>query len=185
LKKFEVVTGYELRVRVSMDFYTVFLSLNNFMDQLINIRNKKASFDYSFDYFFIEKYTAGIILTGTEIKSIRFGKASLVDSYCHFIDHELFVTGVHISEYKFGSFYNHDPKRTRKLLLNRKELNKLERNTKESGNTIIATRLFLNERGLAKLEIARAKGKREYDKREDIKQKDAKREINREKRLDQ
>lgn len=149
------------------------------MGQSINIKNKKASFDY----FFIEKYTAGIILTGTEIKSIRFGKASLVDSYCHFINHELFVTGVYISEYKFGSFYNHDPKRTRKLLLNRKELNKLERNTKESGNAIIATRLFLNERGLAKLEIALAKGKREYDKREDIKQKDAKKEIDREKKI--
>lgn len=162
-------------------FLTVFLSLRNYMSQLINIRNKKASFNYSF----LEKLTAGIALTGTEIKSIRLGKASLVDSYCHFINHELFVTGLHISEYKWGSFYNHDPNRTRKLLLNRKELNKLERNTKESGYAIIATRLFLNERGLAKLEIALAKGKREYDKREDIKQKDAKREIDRQKRLDQ
>lgn len=150
------------------------------MSNRVNIKNKKASFNY----FFLEKYTAGIVLTGTEIKSIRAGKASLVDSYCHFVEQELFITGLHIAEYKFGSFYNHDPRRPRKLLLNRKELNKLERNTRESGNTIVATRLFISNRGFAKLEIALAKGKREYDKREDIKRKDAKREMDKGRRFD-
>lgn len=141
----------------------------------INIRNKRASFDYEF----IEKLIAGIQLYGTEIKSIRAGKASLVDAFCFFIKGELWVKGMHISEYKFGTYYNHEEKRERKLLLNKKELIKLERKTKETGLTIIPTRLFINDRGLAKLEIALARGKKSYDKRETLKQKDAKREIDR------
>ncbi|MCY1635613.1 MULTISPECIES: SsrA-binding protein [Marinifilum] len=143
--------------------------------QNINIRNKRASFEYEF----IEKFVAGIQLFGTEIKSIRAGKASLVDSYCYFTRNELYVVGMHISEYKFGSYYNHEEKRERKLLLNRKELNKLDRKTKESGLTIVPVRLFINERGFAKMEIALCRGKKHYDKRESLKQKDHKREIDR------
>ena len=143
--------------------------------QNINIKNKRASFEYEF----IEKFVAGIQLFGTEIKSIRAGKASLVDSYCYFTKNELYVVGMHISEYKFGSYYNHQEKRERKLLLNRKELKKLDRKTKESGLTIVPLRLFINERGFAKLEIALCRGKKHYDKRESLKQRDHKREIDR------
>ncbi len=143
--------------------------------QHINIKNKRASFEYEF----IEKFVAGIQLFGTEIKSIRAGKASLVDSYCYFSRNELYVIGMHISEYKFGSYYNHEEKRERKLLLNRKELNKLDRKTKESGLTIVPTRLFINDRGFAKMEIALCRGKKHYDKRESLKQRDHKREIDR------
>lgn len=143
--------------------------------QRINIRNKRASHDYEF----LETYTAGIVLTGTEIKSIRAGKASLVDAFCYFHRGELFIKGMHISEYWWGTFNNHDPKRDRKLLLQRKELNKLLRKSQEKGLTIIAFRLFINERGLAKVELALAKGKKEYDKRETLKLKDAKREMDR------
>lgn len=145
------------------------------MSGKISIKNRKAYFQYAF----LEKYIAGIQLTGTEIKSIRSGKVNLVDSYCHFINNELWVKGMHIAGYLRGGHYNHDPKRERKLLLQKRELNKLQRKTKETSLTIIATRLFINDRGLAKLEIALAKGKKEYDKREDIKQKDIKREIGR------
>lgn len=143
--------------------------------QKINIRNKRASFDYEFK----EKFVAGIQLYGTEIKSLRAGKASMADSFCFFVNGELWVKGIHIAEYKFGTYNNHVEKRDRKLLLNRKELDKLERKTKESGLTIVTTRLFINERGLAKLEIALARGKKSYDKRESLKQKDSKREIDR------
>ncbi|WP_421920528.1 SsrA-binding protein [Marinifilum sp.] len=143
--------------------------------QNINIKNKRASFEYEF----IEKFIAGIQLFGTEIKSIRAGKASLVDSYCYFTRNELYVVGMHISEYKFGSYYNHEEKRERKLLLNRKELNKLDRKTKESGLTIVPTRIFINDKGFAKMEIALCRGKKHYDKRESLKQKDHKREIDR------
>lgn len=145
------------------------------MDSKISIKNRKASYEYQF----IEKYTAGIQLTGTEIKSIRMGKASLVDSYCFFINHELWIRGMHIAEYSMGSYYNHPPKRDRKLLLNRKELDKLERKMNAGGLTIVATRLFINEKGLAKLDIALAKGKKEYDRRQDLKTKDARREMER------
>jgi SsrA-binding protein len=141
----------------------------------INIRNKKAWHDYEF----IDRFTAGMQLTGTEIKSIRAGKASLVDSYCYFRENELYVKGMHIAEYDFGNIYNHDPKRDRKLLLSRKELRKLAKNVKEKGLTIMALRIFLADNGYAKLEIALAKGKKEYDKREDLKQKDSKRELDR------
>lgn len=145
------------------------------MQNNINIRNKRASFDYEF----IEEYTAGLILSGTEIKSIRAGKASLVDSYCFFERGELWVKGMHIAEYKLGTYYNHEEKRERKLLLNAKELSRLERNVKESGLTIIPVKIFLTDKGWAKLRIALAKGKKEYDKRESLKQKDAKKEIDR------
>lgn len=145
------------------------------MSGKISVKNRKAYFQYAF----LEKYIAGIQLTGTEIKSIRSGKVSLVDSYCHFINNELWVKGMHITGYLRGGHYNHDPNRERKLLLQKRELNKLQRKTKETSLTIIAIRLFINDRGLAKLEIALAKGKKEYDKREAIKQKDIKREMER------
>ena len=145
------------------------------MSNDINIRNKRASFDYEF----FEEYNAGMILTGTEIKSIRAGKASLVDSYCYFDRGELWVKGIHIAEYRLGTYYNHDEKRERKLLLTRKELRKLERKIKESGLTIIPVKLFLTDKGWAKLRIALARGKKEYDKRESLKLKDAKRDMDR------
>jgi SsrA-binding protein len=141
----------------------------------INIRNKKASFEYEL----IEKYIAGIQLSGTEIKSIRNGKVSLNDAYCQFYAGELYAKNVHISEYELGTCNNHPAKRDRKLLLNKKELQKLERKIKESGYTIIPTRLFINERGLAKMEIALARGKKVYDKRESLRRKDTDREIDR------
>jgi SsrA-binding protein len=145
----------------------------------INIKNKKAYFDYEI----LEKYVAGMVLTGTEIKSIRMGKVSLVESYCYFDRGELWVKGINVAEYPWGTFTNHDPKRDRKLLLKSRELHKLERKVKESGLTIITLRLFLNDRGLAKLELALARGKKEYDKRETIKQKDMKREIARARKI--
>ena len=141
----------------------------------INIRNKKASFEYHF----IDKYIAGIVLTGSEIKSIRLGKVNLQDAYCTFLNGELFVKELHISPYSMAREVNHEAKRERKLLLNRRELKKLDTKNKEKGLTIIPIRIFLNERGLAKLEIALAKGKKLYDRREDIKQKDIKRELDR------
>ncbi|NBC83878.1 MAG: SsrA-binding protein SmpB [Bacteroidetes bacterium] len=144
-------------------------------DSGINIKNKRASFDYEW----IEKYEAGIKLYGTEIKSIRGGKASLVDTFCRFHDHELYVENMHISEYEFGTYLNHEPKRSRKLLLKKQELKKLEKKVREKGHTIIATRLYINARNLAKVQIALARGKKEYDKREDIKKKDLKREHDR------
>lgn len=137
------------------------------------IKNKKASHNYEF----IEKYIGGLELGGTEIKSIRLGKASLVDSYCVFHNNELWVQGMHISEYYWGNRNNHVPKRERKILLKRKELNKLQRNCQEKGLTIIATKIFVNDRGWAKIEIALAKGKKTHDKREDLKTKDSKREM--------
>ena len=143
--------------------------------QKLNIKNKRASFEYEF----VERFVAGIQLFGTEIKSIRAGKASLVDSYCYFSNGELYVKGMHIAEYRFGSYYNHEEKRERKLLLNRKELDKLDRKTKESGLSIIPLRLFITEKGFAKLEIALCRGKKNYDKRESLKQKDHKRDIDR------
>ncbi len=145
------------------------------MSNDINIRNKRASFDYEF----LEEYNAGIILTGTEIKSVRAGKASLVDSYCYFDKGELWVKGIHIAEYRLGTYYNHEEKRERKLLLTRKELRKLERNVKETGLTIIPVKMFITDKGWAKLRIALAKGKKEYDKRETLKLKDAKRDMDR------
>ena len=141
----------------------------------INIKNKRASFDY----IFTETYTAGIVLTGTEIKSIRLSKVSLVDTYCTFINNELWVKNMHIAEYFYGSYNNHVARRDRKLLLDRKELRKLRQAVKNPGFTIVPTRLFINEKGLAKLVIALARGKHEYDKRESIKERDDKREMDR------
>ena len=141
----------------------------------INIKNRRASFDY----IFTETFTAGIVLTGTEIKSIRQSKASLVDTYCTFINNELWVKNMHIAEYFYGSYNNHSARRDRKLLLDRKELRKLRQAVKNPGFTIVPTRLFINEKGLAKLAIALARGKHEYDKRESIKERDDKREMDR------
>jgi SsrA-binding protein len=145
------------------------------MQNKINIRNKKASFNYTF----IEKYTAGIKLTGTEIKSIRLGKASLGDAYCTFYDGELFIRGLNITEYAFGTHANHEPGQDRKLLLTKKELKKLERKSTEKSLTIVATRLFINDNGWAKVDIALAKGKQEFDKRHEIKNKDLNRDMER------
>ncbi|GAB1473860.1 SsrA-binding protein [Bacteroidota bacterium] len=142
----------------------------------IEIKNKRASFEYEF----IESFTAGIVLTGTEIKSIRAGKASLVDSYCYFVNRELFVKNMHVADYWWSSFNKHDPRRDRKLLLTSRELSRLFRATREKGLTIIATRLYIAENGYAKLNISLAKGKREYDKRHSIKDKDMRRERERE-----
>ena len=144
----------------------------------INIKNRKATFDY----LVTETYTAGIVLTGTEIKSIRQSKASLVDTYCTFINEELWVKNMHVAEYFYGSYNNHTARRDRKLLLERKELRKLKQSVKSPGFTIVPTRLFINERGLAKLVIGLARGKHEYDKRESIKERDDKREMDRIKR---
>ncbi|MCX6275732.1 MAG: SsrA-binding protein SmpB [Bacteroidetes bacterium] len=137
------------------------------------IRNKKASFEYAF----LQTYTAGIMLTGTEVKSIRDGKANFTDSFCVIMNGELFLKNMHISEYKEGSYNNHEPKRIRKLLLNKEELRKMQSKLKEKGTTIIPVKLFFNERSIAKLEIAIAKGKKLYDKRESIKDKDLKRQM--------
>ena len=141
----------------------------------VNIKNKKAYFEY----FIQDKFVAGIQLTGTEIKSIRQGKASLKEAYCAFIGHELFIKNMHIAEYKHGTYNNHDPKRDRKLLLTKRELGKLSKKVNEKGFTIVPTLLFINERGLAKVEIALAQGKQMHDKRETLRKKDASREIDR------
>ena len=141
----------------------------------IVIRNKKASHDYEF----LEKFIAGIKLTGTEIKSIRLGKATIPDSYCLFENGELYLRGMHISEYWWGNLNNHDPIRDRKLLLTHRELRKIERKVKETGLTINVIKIFINDRVLAKAEIAISKGKKEYDKRETLKRKDAGREMDR------
>lgn len=144
----------------------------------VNIKNKRATFDY----LITDTYTAGIVLTGTEIKSIRLQRASLVDTYCTFIADELWVKNMHVAEYFYGSYNNHVARRDRKLLLERKELRKLQQTVKNPGFTIVPIRLFINERGLAKLVIGLARGKHEYDKRQSIKERDDKREIDRIKR---
>lgn len=145
------------------------------MSSSVSIKNKKASFLYEF----IEKWVAGLVLTGTEIKSIRNNKANINDAFCLLINHELWVRGMHISPYEQGGHFNHEPKRDRKLLLNQKELNKLEGKLKDKGLTIVPLKLFVNGKGWAKMEIALAKGKKLHDKREDLKEKDAKREMDR------
>jgi SsrA-binding protein len=145
------------------------------LSNTINIENRRAKFDFQF----LDKLIAGLVLKGTEIKSIREGKAALSDSYCYFRNGELFVKNMHITEYSEASFTNHDPTRERKLLLNKNEMNKLQKKMKDQGLTIVPTRLFINENGYAKLEIALAKGKKLYDKRDDIKKKDIEREMSR------
>tara|TARA_R110002050_G_scaffold216126_3_gene352258 strand:+ start:3449 stop:4147 length:699 start_codon:yes stop_codon:yes gene_type:complete len=146
------------------------------MQKKINIKNKRARFDYEL----LDTYTAGIVLSGTEIKSIRESKASISESFCEFNDHgELFVINMQVDEYSHGTHYNHKPKAERKLLLNRGELKKLEKEVKNSGLTIIPLNLFLNDRGLAKINIALARGKKLYDKRETIKDRDNKKNLDR------
>lgn len=146
------------------------------MTKTVNILNKKARFSYEL----LNTYTAGIVLTGTEIKSIRASKASIAESFCEFNDHgELFVVNMTVQEYDFGTHFNHKPKAERKLLLNKKELQKLEKEVKNTGLTIVPTKLFINDKGLAKLQIALAKGKKLFDKRETIKDRDNKRVLDR------
>ena len=141
----------------------------------IEIKNKKASFDYEF----LETYEAGIVLVGTEIKSIRMGKVSLVDSFCYFVGNELFVKGMNVAKYFWGSWGQHEPMRDRKLLLTKKELRQLHQAVKEKGLTIVAVKLFINDEGFAKLVIALARGKKVFDKRATIKEKDIRREMER------
>lgn len=144
------------------------------MQKNINIQNKKARFEYEI----LDKYTAGIQLTGTEIKSIRQSKARITESFCEFNERgELFVVNMYIEEYAFGHHYNHNPKSERRLLLNKQELKKLAREVEAKGNTIVPLRLFINENGWAKLEIALAKGKKTHDKRQTIKDRDSKRDL--------
>ena len=146
------------------------------MQKIINIKNKRARFEYEL----IDEYTAGIILTGTEIKSIRNSKASIAESFCEFNNKgELFTVNMHIEEYAFGTRFNHKPKAQRKLLLNKKELNKLYKEVKNGGLTIVPLRLFINDKGFAKIRIALARGKKLYDKRETIKDRENKRDLDR------
>ena len=146
------------------------------MQKQINIQNKKAKFEYSF----IQKYTAGIVLTGSEIKSIRNGEASINNSFCEFNEKgELFAVNMYIEEYAFGTRFNHRPRGSRKLLLNKRELNKLNKQVKNSGLTIVPLKLFINEKGFAKMLIALARGKKLYDKRETLKDRDNKRDLDR------
>ena len=146
------------------------------MQKTINIKNKKARFEYEL----LEEFTAGIVLTGTEIKSIRNSKASITESFCEFNNQgELFTINMHIEEYAYGTRFNHLPKAQRKLLLNKKELKKLHREVQNTGLTIVPLRLYINEKGFAKLRIALARGKKLYDKRETIKDRDNKRDLDR------
>ena len=150
------------------------------MQKTVNIKNKKAKFEYEI----LDTYTAGIVLTGTEIKSIRESQASISESFCEFNDRgELFVINMTIQEYVYGNYYNHKPKAERKLLLNKRELKKLEKEVNIKGNAIIPLRLFVNEKGLAKLDIALGKGKKLYDKRDTIKDRDNKRNLDRIKKI--
>ena len=141
----------------------------------VSIRNKKAAFEY----FFIDTYTAGIVLTGTEIKSIRMGKASLVDTFCYINNGEIWVKGMYISPYFYGSYNNHDAKRDRKLLLNKREIQKLQAATKQTGFTIVPLLVFIDSNGRAKMDIALCKGKKDYDKRQTLKEKEDRREMDR------
>ncbi len=144
--------------------------------QDIRIKNKRVTFEYEL----LEKYIAGIQLLGTEIKSIRMGRAGLTEAFCNIYNHEIFITNMNIAEYIYGTCNNHEAKRERKLLLTSKEIFKLERKVKETGLTIVPVCLFINKNGLAKIEISLARGKKTYDKREDLKKKDARREMDRE-----
>jgi len=141
----------------------------------VQIKNKKAAFEY----FFVEEFTAGIVLTGTEIKSIRAGKASLVDTYCTIIHGEMWVKGMSVSPYFYGSYNNHEQKRDRKLLLTRREISRLESATKQTGYTIVPTLVFIDENGRAKMDLALCKGKKAYDKRQTLKEKEDRREMDR------
>ncbi len=145
------------------------------LSNTVNIENRKAKFDYQF----LDTLTAGMVLKGTEIKSIREGKAGLADSFCYFKNDELYVRNFHITEYENASFRNHEPMRERKLLLTKHELQKWLRKVKDQGLTIVPIRLFISDKGFAKMDIALAKGKKAFDKREDIKKRDVEREMNR------
>lgn len=148
---------------------------NTLKQQQVNIKNKRASFDYEF----VDTFTAGIVLTGTEIKSIRAGKASLVDTFCYINKGEVWVKNMYVALYNEGSYNNHVERRERKLLLNKKEINNLCDDTKAPGFTIVPVRLFINDKGLAKMVIALARGKKEYDKRQSLKEKEDRREMDR------
>lgn len=141
----------------------------------VNIKNKRASFDYEL----LDTYQAGIVLTGTEIKSIRLGKASLIDTFCFFNNGELWVKNMYIAEYFYGTYNNHQARRDRKLLLTKKELQKIQRLSKESGFSVIPTKIYISDKGLAKIIVAIAKGKKVYDKRESIKEREDKRQMDR------
>lgn len=143
--------------------------------QQVNIKNKKAAFEY----FLEDRYTAGMMLKGTEIKSIRQGKASILEAYCLMVRGEIFIRNMHITAYENGSFYNHEPRSDRKLLLNQKEINKIEKHLSIKGNTLIPLRIFINEKGWAKCEIACASGKKQHDKRQTLKEKQDKRDMDR------
>lgn len=145
----------------------------------IEIVNRRAKFEYHF----VDTYEAGLVLQGTEIKSIRQGNANLSDAYCYFKDGELYIKSMYIAEYENGTYANHEARRTRKILLHRRELKKLERRVKEKGMTIVPYRLYLSDRGIAKLEIALTQGKKSYDKRQTIKERDSKREMSRMKKI--
>jgi SsrA-binding protein len=146
------------------------------IEKHIEIKNRRASFEY----FFIEKFSAGVMLMGTEIKSIRQGKVNLTDAYCLFLNEELYIRQMNISKYNEGTHYNHEPLRDRKLLLTKKEIKKLQNKLKDQGLTIVPTRMYISDRGFAKIDIALAKGKKLYDKRDSIKEKDVKRSMERE-----
>ena len=151
------------------------MAKNNNHNNTVNIKNRKATFDYEI----VETFTAGIVLTGTEIKSIRQGKVGLTDTYCAVINGEVWVKNMYIAEYSFGSYNNHMTHRDRKLLLNRKEIRRIAKDALQPGFSIVPLRLFNNERGLAKLVIATARGKKQYDKRQSIKEREDKRTIDR------
>ena len=151
------------------------MSKSSRFEKVINIRNKKANFEFEF----IDTFVAGLVLKGTEIKSIREAKVSLTEAFCVFFEDELFIRQMHIAPYSMASSYNHEAIRDRKLLLQKKELTKLQTKSQEKGLAIIPVRIFINDRGQAKLEIALARGKKNHDKRQDLKEKDAKRELQR------
>lgn len=151
------------------------MAKNNNHNNTVNIKNRKATFDYEI----VETFTAGIVLTGTEIKSIRLGKVGLTDTYCSVINGEVWVKNMYIAEYSFGSYNNHMTHRDRKLLLNRKEIRRIAKDALQPGFSIVPLRLFINDRGLAKLVIATARGKKQYDKRQSIKEREDKRSIDR------
>ena len=139
----------------------------------VEIKNKRAKFDYKW----LDTYTAGLQLVGTEVKSIRMGKASIAEAYCYMSDGELFIKGMNVTEWSHGNIFNHDPIRERKLLLSKRELDKIDKALKDQGTTVVPTKLFISEKGWIKLNIAVAKGKKNYDKRQSLKEKDAKRDL--------
>jgi SsrA-binding protein len=139
----------------------------------VEIKNKRAKFDYEW----LDTYTAGLQLVGTEVKSIRMGKASIAEAYCYMSNGELFIKGMNVTEWSHGNIFNHDPIRERKLLLSKRELDKIDKALKDQGTTVVPTKLFISEKGWIKLNIAVAKGKKNYDKRQSLKEKDAKRDL--------